>query len=121
MGTSKGATVDVENTKLLLRGEKVFNKCKSCHALGESAKHKIGPHLNGIFGEAAGQQTGFKRYSKSILLAGENGLIWDNSNLTEFLISPKKKVRGTKIIFSGLKKPEDIEAVIYYIRSTDRE
>ena len=119
--TSPEASFAGENIKLLLRGERVFNKCKSCHALGESAKHKIGPHLNGIFGKAAGQQPGFKKYSKSILLAGENGLIWDNRNLTDFLISPKKKVRGTKMIFSGLKKPEDIEAVIYYIRSADRE
>ena len=119
--TSQEASLAGENVKLLLRGEKVFNKCKSCHAMGASAKHKIGPHLNGIFGKVAGQQTGFKKYSKSILSAGENGLIWDNKNLTEFLISPKKKVRGTKMIFSGLKKPEDIEAVIYYIRSADRE
>jgi len=77
--------------------------------------------LNDIFGEAAGRQTEFKKYSKSILLAGENGLMWDNRNLNDFLISPRKKARGTKMIFSDLKKTEDIEAVIYYIRPADKE
>ena len=98
-------------------GEKVFNKCKSCHALRERAAHKIGPHLNGIFDKVAGQQPGLKKYSKSILLAGKNGLKWNNENLTDFLINPKKKVRSTKMVCTGLNKHDDIEAVIHYIRS----
>ncbi len=24
-------------------GEKVYNKCKSCHAVGEGAKNRVGP------------------------------------------------------------------------------
>ena len=59
--TSKEDTVAGEDTELLLQGKKVFNKCKSCHALGETAKHKIGPHLNGIFENVAGQQPGYKK------------------------------------------------------------
>ena len=35
------------------KGEKVFNKCKSCHAVGEGASNKVGPALNGIVGAAA--------------------------------------------------------------------
>ena len=35
-------------------GEKVFNKCKACHAVGEGAKNKSGPVLNNLMGRAAG-------------------------------------------------------------------
>lgn len=35
-------------------GEKVFGKCKACHAVGEGAKNKVGPELNGIVGRPAG-------------------------------------------------------------------
>ena len=31
-------------------GEKVFRKCKACHAVGEGAENKVGPQLNGIVG-----------------------------------------------------------------------
>ena len=54
-------------------GEKVFRKCKSCHQLGQGAKHRIGPHLNGIFGRQAGSHEDF-RYSKALVRAGTGGL-----------------------------------------------
>ena len=37
------------------KGEKVFKKCKACHAVGDGAKNKVGPMLNGIVGATAGQ------------------------------------------------------------------
>ena len=51
------------NADLVKAGEKSFKKCKSCHQVGEGAKNKTGPHLNGIFGRAIGGMDGFK-YSK---------------------------------------------------------
>ena len=39
-------------------GAKVFKKCKACHAVGEGAKNKIGPHLNKLFGRTAGTLEG---------------------------------------------------------------
>ncbi|MBN06268.1 MAG: hypothetical protein CMM45_00340 [Rhodospirillaceae bacterium] len=44
-----------------IRGKKVFNKCKPCHALREG-KHKIGPSLYQVIGKKAGTVAGFKRY-----------------------------------------------------------
>ena len=34
-------------------GEAVYKQCKRCHQVGEGAKHRIGPHLNGILGRQA--------------------------------------------------------------------
>ena len=35
-------------------GESSFRKCQSCHVVGETAKNKLGPELNGLDGRKAG-------------------------------------------------------------------
>ncbi|MEP3114559.1 c-type cytochrome [Nisaea sp.] len=102
---------------LVKAGEKVFKKCKACHAVGDKAKHKIGPHLNGIFGRAAGTAEGFKKYSKSMKTAGADGLVWDEEALAAFLAKPKAMIKRTKMAFAGLKKEDDLTAVIAYLKA----
>jgi len=70
-----------------------------------------GPSLYNILGASAGQVEGF-RYSKAM---AESDLIWDAETMGAFLADPKKIVKGTKMAFRGLKKPEDIENVIAYL------
>ena len=55
-------------------GEKVFKKCKACHAVGDKAKNKVGPILNGIVDAPAGQVEGFK-YSDALMEMAE-GADW---------------------------------------------
>ncbi|WP_193171822.1 c-type cytochrome [Nisaea nitritireducens] len=102
---------------LVKAGEKVFKKCKACHAVGDKAKHKIGPHLNGIFGRAAGTAEGFKKYSKDMKGAGADGLVWDEETLATFLAKPKSMIKRTKMAFAGLKKEDDLTAVIAYLKA----
>lgn len=94
-------------------GKKVFNKCKACHAVGDGAKNKVGPQLNGIIGAEAGKVEGFK-YSKAM---AESGVVWDEATLAQYLIKPRDLVKGTKMAFAGLKKEEDITNVIAYLNS----
>lgn len=98
------------------KGEKVFKKCKACHAVGEGAKNKVGPALNGIVGAPAGQAEGFK-YSKPLLEAAEGGLVWDEANLAAFLAKPKEFMDGTKMSFPGLKKEDEQADVIAYLKT----
>ncbi|WP_347312298.1 c-type cytochrome [Defluviimonas sp. SAOS-178_SWC] len=95
-------------------GEKVFKKCQACHKIGEGAKNVTGPMLNGIVGRAAGTVEGFK-YSKPMTEAASGGLIWTPEALAEFLANPKVYMKGTKMSFAGLKKPEEIDAVIAFL------
>ena len=95
-------------------GEKVFAKCKACHAVGEGAKNKVGPELNGIVGRAAGSLPDYK-YSKAMEGKGAEGLIWDEASLAAYLADPRGFVKGTKMAFAGLKKPEDLENIIAYL------
>ncbi len=96
-------------------GERVFRKCKSCHQLGEGAKHRIGPHLNGIFGRRVGSHEDF-RYSRALVRAGTGGLEWHADTLDTFLEKPRAIASGTRMSFAGLKKTEDRLNLIAYLR-----
>jgi cytochrome c len=98
------------------KGEKVFRKCKACHAVGEKAKNKVGPALNGIVGAPAAQAEGFK-YSKSIVELADGGLVWDQETLSAFLVKPKDVVPKTKMSFAGLRKEDDVTNIIAYLQT----
>lgn len=95
------------------KGEKVFRKCKACHAVGPKAKNKVGPELNGIVGRAAGSVEGYK-YSPAMT---ESGLTWDEATLDKYLTKPKDLVPGTKMIFAGLKKDTQRADLIAYLKT----
>lgn len=98
-------------------GEKVFRKCKSCHMVGDKAKAKVGPVLNGIMGMQAGTHESFEgKYSAAMIEAGEGGLVWDEETLSTYLEKPKELVEKTKMSFPGLKKEDDRENVIAYLK-----
>ena len=98
------------------KGKAVFKACKACHKVGQGAKNGVGPHLNGVFGRAAGGVEGF-RYSKSMKRAGADGLIWSADMLHAYLENPKKLVSKTRMNFRGLKNPDDRAHVIAYLRA----
>lgn len=98
-------------------GETVYNKqCKSCHQVGEGAKHRIGPLLNGIFGSQAASYDGF-RYSKALTKVGAGGLEWHADTLDAFLENPRAMARGTRMSFKGLESEDDRLNVIAYLRT----
>ena len=98
------------------KGAKVFKKCKACHAVGEDAKNKVGPVLNGIVGSPAGANPDFG-YSAAMTEKAGEGLVWDEESLTLFLTKPKDFMKGTKMSFAGLRKEADIENVIAYLQT----
>ncbi|UUX48597.1 cytochrome c family protein [Nisaea acidiphila] len=97
------------------KGEKVFKKCKACHVV-DKEKNRVGPHLVGLFGRTAGTVEKFK-YSKAMKTKGEEGLVWNEETITEYLKAPKKYVKGTKMAFAGLKKQGDIDNIIAYLKA----
>lgn len=71
-----------------------------------------GPNLGGIFGRQSGQAEGFS-YSKA---NKDSGIIWNEDTLYAYLFNPKKYIPGTKMVFAGLKKPEDRTDLIAYLK-----
>ena len=95
------------------KGEKVYRKCKACHAV-EEGKNKVGPSLYDIVDRAVGTVPKYK-YSKAMIAFGEGGAVWDAATLDAYLEAPRKAVKGTKMAFAGLKKPGDRADVIAYL------
>lgn len=107
------------------KGEKGFNKCKSCHMIvadnGDVIKKggKTGPNLWGVAGRTAGTAEGYK-YSKDLAAAGEAGLVWDAATFAAYTADPKAFLREqlgdkkakSKMTFKLKKGAEDIYAYL---------
>lgn len=94
-----------------VQGEKVFKKCAACHSI-EEGKRKIGPSLYGVLGRTSGTLDGF-RYSKAMQSAG---IVWTEETISEYLANPRAYIKGNRMAFVGLKKPEDRADVIAYLK-----
>jgi cytochrome c len=85
-------------------GEAVFKKlCLPCHAVGEGAKNKVGPILNGLQGRRAGTVAGFV-YSPA---NKSSGITWDAVTFKEYIKDPKAKIPDTRMSFTGLKDEQE--------------
>lgn len=98
-------------------GKKVFNKCMACHD-ATTGKNKVGPSLVGVVGRTAGTLESYlSKYSDNMKEAGAGGLIWDDANLTAYLRNPKEVIPKGTMAFPGLKKDQEIEDVIAYLKA----
>jgi len=92
-------------------GERVWNKCRACHQVGETAKNGVGPTLNGVFGRQAGTVPGYN-YSE----ANKNsGITWDETVFAEYIKDPRGKIPGTKMAFQGLKNEQEIKDLTAFL------
>ena len=100
------------------KGEKVFKKCKACHQIGENAKNKVGPVLNGVIGRKIATVEDFK-YSKAFLekAEAEPDFVWTEEAIDEYLTKPKDFIKKNKMAFAGLKKEDDRANVIAYLKT----
>jgi cytochrome c2 len=114
LGTALAALPAAAHAGDAAMGEKVFKKCAACHAVGDGAKHKVGPHLNEVFGRIAGSLEDYK-YSKAMIAAGGDGLAWDEASLATYLEKPRDMIKGTKMAFAGLRKQDEVDNVIAYL------
>ncbi|MBD3788265.1 MAG: cytochrome C [Sphingomonadales bacterium] len=104
-------------------GEKIFAKCKACHAItapdGTSIVKggKVGPNLYGIVGRPAASYPDFK-YGDGILAAAAAGLVWDEALITEYVVDPTAFIDThggsgkSKMTFKLAKGGEDVAAYL---------
>lgn len=108
-------------------GRVIFNKCKSCHVI-DSAKNRIGPSLQGVFGRAAGSFEGFK-YSKDLAAVAGTGLVWDEKSIAGFVANPKVYLGGligkpkanTKMAFGGISNEAEVRDLIAYMKQAGKK
>ena len=59
----------------------------TCHRIGPDAKNLVGPVLTGVIGRQSGTAPGFA-YSPLNKAAGENGLVWTDDLIMQYLPDP---------------------------------
>ncbi len=96
-------------------GAKVYKKCVTCHMIGDDAKHRIGPHLNGIVGRGVAALNDYK-YSKGMNAYAKVQKVWTQETLDVYLAKPRQAVKGTRMAFVGLRKAKDRQNVIAYMK-----
>ena len=107
------ASVGVAAAQDAANGEKVFNRCKACHAVGEGAKNKVGPQLNGIVGRMAASVADYKYSNPATEHASVTGE-WDEAELVEYLADPSAFLGGrSKMAFKLAKEDERKDVVAY--------
>ncbi|MFT3998452.1 MAG: cytochrome c family protein [Asticcacaulis sp.] len=100
----------------LAAGEKAFGKCVSCHNVDPANANMTGPGLWGVVGRATAAHAGFA-YSDGMKAHAAEAPTWTYDQLYHFLGNPAKWVKGTKMGFAGIKKPEERIALIAYLHS----
>ena len=93
-------------------GEQSFKKCLPCHSIGEGAKNKVGPVLNGLDGRHSGS---IPEYSYSD--ANKNsGITWNEATFKEYIKDPRAKIPNTKMIFPGIKNEKEAGDLWAYLK-----
>jgi len=98
-------------------GKTSFNKCLACHAVGEGAKNKVGPVLNGLNGRKSGTVEGY-----SYTEANKNsGITWDEASFKDYIKDPKAKIPGTKMVFAGIKNEQEASDLWAFLAQYDKD
>jgi cytochrome c len=95
------------------QGEKLSKVCMACHTFDKGGPNRVGPNLAGIVGAKHAHKSDFP-YSDA--MKAKSGEAWTVDALNKFLWNPKKAVPGTKMVFAGMKKPEDRAALIKWLQ-----
>ena len=90
-----------------------FTACKACHKV-EAGANSIGPSLFGVAGAKAGTVSTTFKYSPAMTGSGKT---WDDATLSAYLANPKDAIPGNKMVFAGVKSPDDIAAIVTSLKT----
>ena len=93
-------------------GEQSLKKCFPCHSIGEGAKNKVGPQLNGLDGRHSGTAADYS-YSD---VNKNSGIVWSEAAFKDYIKDPRAKIPSTKMIFPGIKNEKEIGDLWAYLK-----
>jgi cytochrome c len=96
----------------LAAGQKMFARCRICHAIAAGAPSTVGPNLHGLFGRKAGSLPGFD-YSAAMKASG---VTWNADTLSEYLRDPRGFIPGSRMAFPGIEQDAELADLIAYLK-----
>jgi cytochrome c len=97
------------------RRRAVIQKCLPCHAVGEGAKNKVGPELNGLDGRHSGSAPDYNYTDAN----KNSGINWSEATFKDYIKDPRAKIPNTKMIFPGIKNEKEAGDLWAYLKQFD--
>jgi cytochrome c len=88
-------------------------QCRSCHTLKVGERNQAGPNLSGFMGKRLGASNPSFRYSAAFK---NNGQVWNDILLDQFLKSPARTIPGTSMSVPGIAQDGARAALIDYLK-----
>lgn len=107
-----GGALATASAQDLAAGATSFKKCAPCHDIGEKAKNKVGPMLNGIENRTSGTVAGYS-YSEA---NKTSGIVWNDASFLEYIKNPPAKIPKTKMVFVGIKNEDEARNLWAYLK-----
>ena len=108
-----GVTASAASAQDAAKGERVFaTQCKACHTLERGGASVTGPNLYGLMARKSGGLPGYG-YSEAMR---RFAIVWDEKTLANYLRDPRGDMPGTKMVFAGVKRPDQLADLIAYLK-----
>ncbi|MEO5330357.1 MAG: hypothetical protein H7829_19195 [Magnetococcus sp. THC-1_WYH] len=117
LGVHSGpSAVDVVMSPVEL-GKRIVRNCTPCHDLTSTRRlTRVGPPLWEVVGRPVASVPEYK-FSRALLQVGQQGGVWDEPSLDQYLADPKEFVPGNKMAFAGLHDAAERRALIEYLKT----
>lgn len=109
-----GGAAQGSNAAPASAGARAFQKCYSCHALGDTDEGAQGPSLKGIAGRAVASWPGYD-FSPAMRAYAQRQPRWSRAALDAFVADPQGLVPGSEMAFIGIRDAEERAALIDYL------
>ena len=100
----------------LAQAKQDFIWCRFCHTVEPGSVHRIGPNLNGIIGRRVGSKEKYF-YTASFRKAAEEGKIWTEQALDDFMARPQELYPGNRMRYDPVDDPGKRERIIKYLKA----
>lgn len=114
LAASSASTANGRAAPPVSAGERAFQKCYSCHALGDTEEGAQGPPLKGVVGRPVASWQGYD-YSPALRAYARKQTRWSREALDAFLADPQKAVPDNEMGFYGLNDAAERAALVDWL------